>query len=48
MKTGKREHHSWMPYVLAAGFVLLASSAALPHAPASVEALLSQIKILFS
>jgi hypothetical protein len=48
MKTQKREGPGWMPYALAAGFVLLASSAALPHAPGSVEALLSQIKILFS
>ena len=48
METAKRERQGWMPYVLAAGFVLLASGAALPHAAASFAGVIHQIRSLFS
>ena len=48
METAKQERRGWMPYALAAGFVLLASGAALPHASASLAAVISQIRALFS
>jgi hypothetical protein len=37
-----------MSYPLAAGFVLLASGAALPHASASFAGVIRQIRSLFS
>jgi hypothetical protein len=37
-----------MPYALAAGFVLLASGAVLPHASASFAAVVREIRALFS
>lgn len=48
MRTAKRERQGWMPYALAAGFVLLASIAALPHASASFAGVIHQIRSLFS
>jgi hypothetical protein len=47
MENAKRERRGWMPYALAAGFVLLASGAALPHASASFAAVVRQIRALF-
>ena len=47
MKTANQERQGWMPYALAAGFVLLASGAALPDASASVHAVIGQIRALF-
>lgn len=44
----KRERRRWMPYLLAAGFVLLASGAALPHASVSFAALIRELRALFS
>jgi hypothetical protein len=44
METAKRKRSGWMPYVLAAGFVMLASGAALPHVSASLAAVIRQIR----
>lgn len=48
MKTEKQERRGWMAYALAAGFVLLASGAALPDTSASVNAVVNQIRALFA
>ncbi len=48
METAKRERRGWMAYALAAGFALLASGAVLPQTSASVGAVISQIRALFS
>ena len=48
METEKQERRGWMPYALAAGFVLLASGATLPHASASFGAVVRQIRVLFA
>jgi hypothetical protein len=48
MKTSPPERRGWMPYALTAGFVLLASSAALPHASASFASVIREIRALFS
>lgn len=48
MKIAQRERRGWTPYALAAGFVLLASGAALPHASASFAAVIRQVRVLFS
>jgi len=48
MRTAKRESRGWMPYTLAAGFVLLASSATLPHVSASFAAVIRQFRVLFA
>ena len=43
IKTAQSERgRGWMPYALAAGFVLLASSAALPHVSAGFMAVCRQ------
>jgi len=48
MKTAQRERRGWISYPLAAGFVLLASGAALPHASASFAAIIRQVRALFA
>jgi hypothetical protein len=49
IKTAQSQRgRGWMPYALAAGFVLLASSAALPHAPASFAAVIRVLRALLS
>ncbi len=48
MNHAKRERRSWMPYILTAGFVLLASGATLPHASASLAIVIREIRALFS
>ena len=48
MNTAKRERRGWAPYALAAGFVLLASGAVLPHATMSFAVVIREFRALFS
>ena len=48
MTAQEERGRGWIPYALAAGFVLLASSAALPHPAAGFAAVFRQFLALFS
>lgn len=48
MNIAGRARGGWAGYALAAGFALLASGAALPHASASLGAVIRQIRTLLS
>lgn len=48
MNTSQPKRHGWTPYVLASGFVLLASGAVLPHATTTFAVVIREVRALFS
>ena len=48
MNTSQPKRHGWTPYVLASGFVLLASGAVLPHATTTFAVVIREVRALFA